>query len=339
MIVTNWEARMRCSLVGSIALAALLGTSAFAADDVPVPGRRPECTLNPNFTVADFSASLSNLTADQGRSALEQLKLFKIGTVFRYYDHEDETLPGKTLFHAESDAIISAGLKIGVVFQHHNDDPAKFLVPDSGAKDAERALKLADENRQPYGSTIYFAVDGPERHLGPLIREYNLNDGNPMSEDRKSQLRQQNKDYFIISYEKFLRYGKEVFKADKLNKLTSAMMKPVITRYFDLIRQAFRAYAQQHGDKGYRVGMYCTAAMCRLGDDKHLAEMFWISPEGRNDPEYRQFLQRSAHWSLAQQLPTPCPNWSPTPDHRKLEFDFNYVNPQKIDFGQWGTKR
>jgi glycoside hydrolase-like protein len=339
MIATNSEFRMRWRLVGSITLAAFLGTSAFAGDDVPIPGNRPECALNPNFTVADFSAPLLNLAADQGRSALEQLKAFKIDTVFRYYDHEDETLPGKTLFQPESDAIISAGLKIGVVFQHRNDDPAKFLAPDSGTRDAERALKLADENRQPYDSAIYFTVDGPERHLGPLIQEYDRNKGNPMSEDRKSELRQQKKSYFIVSYENFLRHGKEAFKLDKLNKVTPAMMKPVITRYFDAIRQTFLAYAQQHGGKGYKVGMYCTAAMCMLGDDRKLAEFFWISPEGRRDPEYRQFLQRSGHWILVQQLSSICPNWGLTPDHRRLEFDFNYVNPQKADFGQWGTKR
>ena len=339
MITTNWEFRMPWKFASSIICAALLGTGAVAADDVAIPHDRPECALNPSFTVADFSVPLSNLAADQGRSALEQLKLFRISTVFRYYDHEDETLPGKTLLHPESDAIISSGLKIGVVFQHHNDDPAKFLDPESGTKDAARALKLADENRQPYDSAIYFGVDGPERHLDPLIQEYNLNNGNPMSEARKAELRQQKRFYFIASYEEFLRYGKEALKLDKLNNVTPAMMKPVISRYFDRIGQAFRAYEKQHGGKGYRIGMYCTAAMCQLGNDQKLAEFFWISPEGRNDPEYLRFLKRSGHWSLVQQLPTICPNWGSAPDHQRLEFDFNYVNPQNVNFGQWGAKR
>ena len=64
--------------------------------------------------------------------ALKALKTFKLDTVFRYYDYKNETLPGKTLHPDESDAIIAAGLKIGIVFQHHNDDPAKFLDPKIG---------------------------------------------------------------------------------------------------------------------------------------------------------------------------------------------------------------
>jgi hypothetical protein len=337
MIAGNREFIMFCKLAGSITFATFLFTNAFAAG-VPIPNSRPTCAMNPDFTVADFSVPLVNLVAG-GRSALEQLKLFKVSTVFRYYDHENETLPGKTLFRAESDAIISAGLKIGVVFQHHNDDPAKFLVPDAGTKDAERALKLADENSQPYNSAIYFGIDGPEKHLDPLIKEYNLNGGDPMSEERKAELRQQKRYYFISSYENFLKYGKEAFNVDKLDKVKPAMMKPVIVRYFDSINQVFRTHAQQHRGTSFKVGMYCTAAMCLLGDDKKLAEFFWISPEGRNDQEYPQFLQRNGRWNLVQQLPTICLNWGPAPDGQKMEFDFNYVNPKKMDFGQWGTKR
>jgi glycoside hydrolase-like protein len=324
---------MHWKLIAPITLAALFGISASAADDIPVPVRSPECASNPGFTAVDFSMPLTNLVAEQGRSALEQLRMFGINTVFRYYDHVDETLPGKTLLPLESDAILSAGLKIAVVFQHHNDDPAKFLAPDAGTRDAERALQLADQNRQPYNSAIYFGIDGPERHLGPLIQEYKFNNGSPMRDDRKAKSRP----YFVRSYEDFLRYGRDAFSLVALDKVTPEMMKPVIIRYFDSIHRTFQAYARQHGGNGYKIGLYCTAAMCLLGDDKKLADYFWVSPEGRNDPEYRQFLQGSDRWNLVQQLPTTCGKWSG--DHRKIEFDFDTVRPQKADFGQWATKR
>jgi hypothetical protein len=317
----------------------LLGMSPAIAEDIPIPAKRPDCDSIPGFTVADFSMPVANVLTPEGLPALKQLRNFKVDTIFRYYDHENETLRGKTLHHDESDAIIASGLKLGVVFQHHNDDPAKFLAPDAGTKDAERALKLADENKQPYGSAIYFGIDGPERHLDPLIAEFKLNGGKPMSDDRKEQLRQQRKSYFTESYDNFLHYGKEAFRIDKLDTVTPQMMGPVIARYFASIAGVFRAYARAHGGSGYKIGMYCTAAMCLLGDDQKFAEYFWISPEGRNDAEYQKFLDRVTRWNLIQQLPTSCPGWGPTPDNLGMEFDFNYVNSKRPNFGQWTTKR
>ena len=95
-----------------------------------------------------------------------------ISTIVRYYDHEDETLPGKTLRRPERDAIASAGFRLLVVFQHRNDRIASF-TPERGTQDSERSLDLAAENAQPRGSAIYFGVDGPwaERQL-PLVRAY-----------------------------------------------------------------------------------------------------------------------------------------------------------------------
>ncbi|HLZ02304.1 MAG TPA: glycoside hydrolase domain-containing protein [Bradyrhizobium sp.] len=292
------------------------------------------------FKVADFSLPLTDLRTDAGEPVLNQLRpAFRIDTVFRYYDHKDETLPGKTLSATEADAIIAAGLKIGVVFQHHNDDPAKFLDPASGTKDADRALELADEIRQPYGSAIYFGVDGPERHLGPLIQEYRLNGGSPMSEERKAALRAEGKFHLIASYADFIRFGKAAFQLDKLDEVTPAKMEPVIQRYFTAIRDAFRLYARQHHGSGYKVGMYCTGAMCLLGDAGKLADYFWVSPEGRNDPEYKQFLNRENRWNLVQQLPTSCSSWTSGSRQQQPGFDFDYLNPRATDFGQWAVKR
>jgi hypothetical protein len=91
---------------------------------------------------------------------LDQMRAIGVNTIIRYYDHEDETLPGKTLRQGEREIIITNGLKIGVVFQHKNDKFASFTAL-RGRQDAERSLILAAENFQPKGSAIYFGVDGP----------------------------------------------------------------------------------------------------------------------------------------------------------------------------------
>jgi hypothetical protein len=88
------------------------------------------------------------------------MKAIGINTIIRYYDHEDETLPGKTLRRGERDVIVMSGMKMGVVFQHRNNKFASFSAL-RGRQDAERSLILAAENSQPRGSAIYFGVDGP----------------------------------------------------------------------------------------------------------------------------------------------------------------------------------
>ena len=231
-----------------------------------------------------------------------------------------------------------AGLNVAVVFQHHNDDPAKFLIPDIGARDAERALELAKENDQPYGSAIYFGVDGPERHLARLINEYKLNQGQAMSDNRKAALRTQGQSRLVESYEQFFQYGPAAFGTDDLARVRPEMMKPVVERYFNSVQTAFQKHAKLSGGKTFKVGMYCTAAMCLLGFEKHLADFFWVSPEGRNDPEYGKFLENQNRWNLLQQLPTVCSS-NPTNRDPRLEFDFDYVNPIYPDFGQWKSFR
>ena len=113
------------------------------------------CVRDPRADAVDSSAPVT-------QSFLEQMKAVGVGTIIRYYDHEDETLPGKTLRRAERDTIVMNGLKIGVVFQHRNDRFASFTAL-RGSQDAERSLLLAAENSQPKGSAIYFGVDGPWR--------------------------------------------------------------------------------------------------------------------------------------------------------------------------------
>jgi hypothetical protein len=114
---------------------------------------RDYCANDPRVEAVDLSAPV-----DQG--FLNTMRGIGIKTIIRYYDHEDETLPGKTLRREERNLILANGFKTAVVFQHHNNQFASFTTP-RGRQDAERSLALADENSQPRGSAIYFGVDGP----------------------------------------------------------------------------------------------------------------------------------------------------------------------------------
>jgi Domain of unknown function (DUF1906) len=137
----EWPARSVWIFVGSLAISALTAQAA------------EFCTTDPRVEAVDSSAPVT-------QSFLDKMKAIGISTIIRYYDHEDETLPGKTLRRGERDAIVMNGLKMGVVFQHRNNKFASFTAL-RGRQDAERSLVLAAENSQPRGSAIYFGVDGP----------------------------------------------------------------------------------------------------------------------------------------------------------------------------------
>ena len=111
------------------------------------------CANDPRIEAVDLSAPV-----DQG--FLNTMRGIGIKTIIRYYDHEDETLPGKTLRREERNLILNNGFNTAVVFQHHNNQFASFTAL-RGHQDAERSLALAGENSQPRGSAIYFGVDGP----------------------------------------------------------------------------------------------------------------------------------------------------------------------------------
>jgi hypothetical protein len=111
------------------------------------------CARDPRIEAVDLSTPVD-------QSFLSTMRGIGIKTIIRYYDHEDETLPGKTLRRDESNLISMNGFKTAVVFQHHNNQFASF-TPLRGRQDAERSLALAAENFQPRGSAIYFGVDGP----------------------------------------------------------------------------------------------------------------------------------------------------------------------------------
>ena len=111
------------------------------------------CANDPRIEAVDLSAPVD-------QNFLDTMRGIGIKTIIRYYDHEDETLPGKTLRAAERNLILANGFQTAVVFQHHNNWFASF-TPQRGRQDAERSLALARENLQPKGSAIYFGVDGP----------------------------------------------------------------------------------------------------------------------------------------------------------------------------------
>ena len=135
------SAELVCLLLASLAICA---SGALARD---------YCGSDPRIEAVDLSAPVN-------QGFLNSMRAIGVKTIIRYYDHEDETLPGKTLRRGERDLILMNGFKTAVVFQHHNDQFASF-TPLRGSQDADRAIALAGENSQPKGSTIYFGVDGP----------------------------------------------------------------------------------------------------------------------------------------------------------------------------------
>jgi hypothetical protein len=115
-----------------------------------------------DYCANDARIAAVDLAAPVDQAFLDQMRASGINTIIRYYDHLDETLPGKTLRRAERDLIMTNGFRIAVVFQHNNDHLTSFNWL-RGRQDAERSLELAEENSQQKGSAIYFGVDGPWR--------------------------------------------------------------------------------------------------------------------------------------------------------------------------------
>ena len=103
---------------------------------------------------------------------LAQLKSAGVTTIGRYYDRAYGSGIGESCYHhplktltkAELTAIENAGLSVFVVFQHCgaqcvNFDLQNKETADKGRKDAEGAVRLAQELGQPADTPIYFAID------------------------------------------------------------------------------------------------------------------------------------------------------------------------------------
>src|SRR5262245_51434169 len=96
-------------------LSAIVAVSASTADGAEY------CAHHPRIEAVDISAPVS-------QTFLDTMRAIGIKTIIRYYDHEEETLPGKTLRRSERDLILGNGFKTAVVFQHRNDQFASFTA-------------------------------------------------------------------------------------------------------------------------------------------------------------------------------------------------------------------
>jgi len=106
------------------------------------------------FSVIDCATDVSAFARD--------LKVAGVETVIRYYNHKNSrNLPHKRLEHEEADALMSEGLSLVPVFQERGGHGGRIsdFDQESGKRDAERALALANRIGQPKSSAIYFAID------------------------------------------------------------------------------------------------------------------------------------------------------------------------------------
>lgn len=321
-----------------LAIAALIGAiSLLATSKAEAAG--PSCAAHRDFTAVDFSIPLTEVKAG-ARPALQALKQFGVGTIIRYYDQAQETLPCKTLLPQEADAILAEGFSIAVVFQHNNDDPETFFSKTRGAEDARRSLALAAANGQPYGSTIYFGVDGPDQVIKDMVFEHGVSKGKPMTAERKAKLLQRDRSLrkHIRFYERFLEYKDRYFKGIPVKKLRPEDILPYVEAYFVEVNRVFQEAADSAPDHGhYTVSAYGSGLVCSFLLSKKLVEYCWLG-QSTAWPEYDSFKD-SKRWSLLQEKTTRCPDWSYARDSRKVEFDFNTPSASKPEFGQWSKKR
>ena len=155
-------------------IAAVALSVAILAAGPTASGGAPLCESGKGYVAVDTAQQLNQVF-------LEKLKGAGIGTVIRYYDWSEETLPGKTLTARELALIGKAGLSVAVIFQHNNDCLCTFMRKGRGTRDANRALELAKSFSQPTGSAIYFGVDGVEAQFLSLLAATNLPSGEPQA--------------------------------------------------------------------------------------------------------------------------------------------------------------
>jgi hypothetical protein len=113
----------------------------------------------------------TNLDVTASATCLQQAGL---NFVFRYYS-TTTTQPQKRLTAPEANAILAAGLMIGVIYE---DLPnvVSYFTNARGIQDATNAFNTAVAMGQPTGSAIYFAVDynAPTADIsGPILDYFN----------------------------------------------------------------------------------------------------------------------------------------------------------------------
>jgi hypothetical protein len=296
----------------------------------------PPCQPNPKYSVADFSQPVTQLRSINGRSGFEELKHFGIKTIIRYYDLQDESFACKTLVPAETDAILKNKFSIAVVYQHKSPDPESFFNANSGKIDAKRALELANANGQPFGSAIYFSVDGTDQSLRDVVFEHGMSNGGKISSARRKLLRRNGQINHITHYERFLKYHKRMF--DKpVEDIRAGDILPFVDKYFRSVHEVFRNTGYHNEDgKGFKIGAYGSGFICNHLMKQKLVDYCWLA-QSTGWPGYDSFLQ-SKKWSLLQKEPTYCRKWK-LYSGGPVSFDFNKVNPAVPDFGQWSSRR
>lgn len=307
---------------------------------VAQPKEETACTPRPGYTVADFAMPVPDVRLSNSVGAptvLETLKKqFGVRTIIRYYDHHEESIPCKTLLPDETRALIASGFSLAVVFQHNNHRPQTYLDPERSTRDARRALELAEANGQPYGTTIYFGVDGPEAILIAMKEEWAKAGGKPMRDERKAWLREHKREAVIARYEAFLGYYREHFGS--VEKIDDRSMLPFVRRYFQSIKNVFAA---AEPGRTYEVGAYGSGLTCRELLRAKLVAKCWLA-NARSWPGYdfeKETEAGAPRWSLTQRVKTVCPIWHNPRSTDAVEFDLNRVNSARPDFGQWSTMR
>jgi len=140
-------------IMQKLVLISFVGVQSVWWPQVAVAVAGPPCKPGQNYGALDISEQVND-------KFLKNVKSIGISTIMRYYDWEQETLPGKTLTVAELALIKRNALNVAVVFQHNNNRTATFETSGRGRTDAKRSLYLARTFDQPSGSAIYFGVDG-----------------------------------------------------------------------------------------------------------------------------------------------------------------------------------
>lgn len=300
----------------------------------PVAAAPPSCSPGHSYGVADFSAPITDLADRDGRSAASELWRLGIETVIRYYDHPNETIPCKTLVPEETDFLLDNGFSIAVVFQHRNDNPVTFLEGRRGTRDAERSLELAAANGQPLGSTIYFGVDGVAEAIKGANYQYAINKGAPISTAQEAEMKKRmgagNYKKHAAFYALF-RDNHTAWFGQEGGKVRPEAILPFVAQYFDDVRAVFDQHRAQTGI-GYEIGGYGSGLVCDHLLTQGKIRRCWLA-QSTGWPGYDAF-SASNRWALRQQLVTRCDGWRRHSGGR-VEFDFNQVNPNDADFGQW----